>query len=192
MTSTDERENAKAWFLLNANDPSDASLSQAGIPLTYVGLDESLLMVEEELHRYQGGDDIFTAILGFSQGAVFCHVLSVLAQRDARRFGAIGAVMLASGFAAQHVPDSLSALYNTGRLPDRDVIREIPSLHLIGKHDTSVDPTLSLDLVDLFSQGQILWHEKGHIVPQKSAECANVIAFLDNCQIQQQSSPSPS
>ena len=187
MTSTDKRENAKAWFLLNAQDPSDASLSQSGIPLTYIGLEESLQMVQEELQRNDVADESFTAILGFSQGAVFCHILSVLAQREPYRFGAIKAALLASGFAAQHVPDP-SAYYDTGRLSDRDIVTEIPSLHLIGKNDTSVNPALSLDLVELFRQGQIMWHEKGHIVPQKSAECADMIAFLEACRTKQQSS----
>ena len=186
--STDHRENAKAWFILNAENPSDASQSQSGTPLTYLGLDESLEIIEKELQhtkdRENGCNDndktTLTAILGFSQGGVLAHILSQLAQREPDRFGAIRAVMIASGFSAQHVPEP-SSRYNTGQLPDREPIHNLPSLHLIGKNDTSVDPSLSLELVQIFDKSEILWHDKGHTVPQKSAECARVVAFLDSC-----------
>lgn len=206
IKSTDDRDNARAWFLLNQTDPSDASLSQAGIPLTYHGLDASLDIVQTELGRSvhmdcspnsnssdtNGDNGYLTAVFGFSQGAVFCHILTVSAQRDPQRFGNIHAALIASGFAAQHVPNPTTTqqqAYDTGRLPDRQSI-QIPSLHLIGKMDTSVNPALSLDLTFVFDEGQVMWHDKGHVVPQKSAECARIIAFLDACRSKQQQTSS--
>ena len=62
MTSTDQRENAKAWFLLNAQDPSDASLSQAGVPLTYIGLEESLKLVQAELQPAGNDRDMYVCM----------------------------------------------------------------------------------------------------------------------------------
>ena len=208
IKSTDDRDNARAWFLLNQTDTSDVSLSQAGIPLTYHGLDASLDIVQAELGRSvdmdssatssssdtDGENGYLTAVFGFSQGAVFCHILTVLTQRDPQRFGNIHAALIASGFAAQHVPNSTATtqqqqqqVYDTGRLPDRQSI-QIPSLHMIGKMDTSVDPALSLDLALIFDEGQVMWHDKGHVVPQKSADCARIIAFLDACRSKQQES----
>lgn len=224
IQSTGDRQNARAWFLLNAKDPADASLSQAGIPVTYIGLEKSLEMVRRELMQLpphlactdnsascssgtdksttsvkqndDGNNDdngCITAILGFSQGAVFCHILALLARRQSQQFGAIDAVVLASGFAAQHVPATMTTTqrqqqqgFDTGRLPDRLRLDRVPSLHLIGKTDTSVDPRLSLDLTKIFVNGEVLWHEKGHVVPQKSAECSQIIAFLDTCRSKQQ------
>ena len=203
VQSTDDRHNARAWFLLNAEDPSDASQSQTGIPMTYLGLEDSLQIVQQELARIAVDEDgpvatssddptddgYLTAIFGFSQGAVFCHILSALAQRDPERFGTIHAALMASGFAAQHVPDpttfTVSQAFDTGRLPDRQSL-QLPSLHLIGTKDTSVDPALSLDLTQLFVEANIMWHDKGHVIPQKSAECASIVAFLEACRSKQQ------
>lgn len=230
-----KRENARAWFLYNEQDPSDASQSQTGEPLTYIGLETSLEMVARELQTPQSttttrhknipddgknSDDdekadssSFVAVLGFSQGGVFGHILAHLAcqqQQQKQPFGTLGAVILAGGFAAQHVPaavtsttktttDALSCeieadnyeYYNLSGLANiRDASGapetkiDLPSLHWIGQNDTSVHPHKSLDLAKAFANAQVLWHEKGHLVPQKSAQCAQYVAFLNQCQLQ--------
>jgi dihydrofolate reductase len=167
-----KREHAKAWFLLSEEDPADASLSQSGIPLTYIGLDESLDILEKELLQ----DDEQVAVLGFSQGGVFCHILSVLAMRDKRAFRRITCAIIASGFFAQHVFSDTSP-YQVDNLVGQKV--SLPSLHLIGELDTSVNPKLSLQLASMFEESEILYHENGHILPQKSAQCATLISFLE-------------
>lgn len=164
-----KRKNAKAWFLLSEEDPADASLSQSGIPMTYIGLDKSLAILEKELE--QGKDNV--AVLGFSQGGVFCHILSVLAMRDKRAFRRITCAIIASGFCAQHVFPEMSP-YQVDNLLGQKLL-----LHLIGEQDTSVDPKLSLQLASLFEESEILYHEKGHILPQKSPQCAILISFLE-------------
>jgi predicted esterase len=168
------RENARAWFLYSEQDPADASLSQSGQPMQYIGLDESLAIVQGELDS--AGED-FVAVMGFSQGGVFCHILSRLGETT-QAFGRIRAVIVASGFAAQHVSDESSPYQQCGRMPDRVTI-SLPSLHLIGEKDTSVDPDLSKDLASIYIDCEFLYHEKGHILPQKSADCRKMIDFLD-------------
>jgi len=168
-----KRENARAWFLLNEKDPSDASLSQSGIPMTYIGLDASLDLIKEELTR----DYDYCAVLGFSQGGVFAHILSVLAMnsKEDKVFRRIKCAVIASGFAAQHV-SSQTSQYQVANLATTQVM--LPSLHLIGQNDTSVRPELSMELVSMFEGSEIMEHEKGHVLPQKSAQCAELIAFL--------------
>lgn len=169
-----KRENARAWFLLSRDDPADASLAQSEAPMEYIGLDESLLLVQHELQR----DDEYCAILGFSQGGVFAHILSVLAMQSANDpFQRIKCVIVASGFTAQHEsnPDSPFPLHNLATTPVT-----LPSLHAIGEQDTSVRPELSWKLVHLFENSQVMEHEKGHILAQRSAQCAEIISFLES------------
>lgn len=76
-----KRENARAWFLLSEEDPADASLSQSGVSMEYIGVDESLHLIKAELSR-DDDDDCYWAVLGFSQGGVFAHILSVLSMQS--------------------------------------------------------------------------------------------------------------
>lgn len=169
------RDNARGWFLLNKDNPSDVSLSQSGIPMTYHGIDESLRLVQQELQR---NDDDYCAILGFSQGGVFAHVLMVLAMQATPNnvFARIKCAVIASGFPAQHVSTEDSP-FPLGNLATVKVT--LPSMHLIGDLDTSVRPELSMQLVKLCEDCDVMLHEKGHILPQKSAQCAELIAFLN-------------
>jgi predicted esterase len=171
-----KRENARAWFLLSDTDPADASESQSGRPLTYFGINEALHRVQHELEH----EETFVALMGFSQGGVFAHILSRLADAGHPPFNKIRAAILASAFAAQHMDKSPSRPYShiIGNMPDRKTIT-LPSLHIIGKNDTSVRPTLSEDLSLLFNDRQFLFHEKGHILPQTSDACQTMIGFLD-------------
>lgn len=171
-----KRENARAWFLLSETDPADASESQSGRPLNYIGLNDAIDMVKYELEQ----EENFVAVMGFSQGGVFAHILSRLADSGQAPFDRIRAALIASAFAAQHIDESTSHSYSSiiGNMPDRETI-SLPSFHIIGKKDTSVRPTLSEDLSALFHDRQLLYHEKGHILPQASADCQAMIGFLD-------------
>ena len=175
-----KRDNARAWFLLSETDPADASESQSGRPMTYFGLKEALDVVKGELEQ----DEHFVGVMGFSQGGVFAHVLTRLADSGHEPFNRIRAAIIASAFAAQHTDESSLHPYNTiiGNMSDRETI-SLPSLHIIGKKDTSVRPNLGEDLSDLFQARQMLYHEKGHILPQTSAECQAMIRFLDKVAI---------
>lgn len=172
-----KRENARAWFYFSEKDKADASLAQSGIPIEYLGMDESLSIIQQELSR---DTNEYCAILGFSQGGVFAHILSILTMQSTTQnvFQRIQCAIIASGFPAQHVSNQ-DSLFPMGEDFAKERNVTLPSLHLIGKLDTSVRPELSLRLVNVFHDSQILWHEKGHLLPQKSAQCAELIAFLD-------------
>lgn len=183
-----KRENARAWFLFNPDDPADASSSQSRVPMRYYGLQESLDIVESLLKELvQNNEDEklpFVSILGFSQGSVLCHVLSRLTEAVPNRFGSIRAAILASGFAAEHVwsdsngddPDIVARVEN---MSDRVPIA-IPSLHTIGEKDESVKPELGENLAKIFVNSVVYQHEKGHMIVQRAADCARVIRFLDD------------
>ena len=178
-----ERDNARAWFLFNPDDPADASQSQNRQPMTYIGLNESLDLVQVVLKELMvQKNDEFVSIFGFSQGSVLCHILSRLAEALPDRFGAIRAAILASGFAAQHVWDGPDATtYSTatiGNLCDRASI-SMPSLHTIGQKDQSVVPTMSEDLAQIYLNAVVYYHEKGHMIVQRSSDCAQVVQFLN-------------
>lgn len=89
------RENARAWFVYNAEDPSnfDTYLDAEPLQAPYVNWHESvtqLLALEEEKGPFDG-------VLGFSQGAVAAHIL--LATQPLRAPVKYGICM--SGFAAK-------------------------------------------------------------------------------------------
>jgi len=183
-----KRENARSWFLFNPDDPADASSSQSRVPMRYYGLQESLDIVEtvlkELLQEHKDKTLPFVSILGFSQGSVLCHILSRLAEAAPDRFGCIRAAILASGFAAQHVwsdrdGDDPSIVAMVENMSDRVPI-SIPSMHTIGEKDQSVKPELSEDLAKIFVNPVVHCHEKGHMMVQRSGDCAHVIRFLDN------------
>lgn len=179
-----EAEHPHAWFLYDSQDASNAKLSHVvDQHFPFIGLDTSLDLVQAQLAQIaqEAKPTELTALLGFSQGAVLGHVVSLLAQREPYLFGSLGACILASGLAAQHEPES-SSRYDTGRLCDREEIH-LPSLHIIGKKDHFVKPSLSLDLASLFKDARVFWHERGHILSQSSALCAQVVDFLEECHV---------
>jgi len=155
------RENARGWFTLSRENPSDVSTSQVPRPATYFGLKESMRVIHSELNSHTG----FVATCSFSQGSVFGHIL---AQTLPHR---IHAMILASGFCARHVDESID-MNEANHLT-------VPSLHLIGTADTRVAPSLSRELSQRFVDAEILEHDKGHIMPQRSAEARQIVDFLN-------------
>jgi predicted esterase len=156
------RENARAWFLYSEEDPADATLSQAKLKMRYMGLEKSLDIIHRALEACDGNVGVF----GFSQGAVFVHLLLSHPSFIHRvKYG-----IMASGFPAQHQCDG-EAFHQR--------MAEVPTLHLIGRQDTSVAPEHSQELVALFKNATVLWHDKGHIIPQKSDQCYEIISFLN-------------
>lgn len=55
----------------------------------------------------------------------------------------------------------------------------MPSLHTIGQKDQSVLPIMSEDLAQIYLNGVVYYHEKGHMIVQRSGDCAQVVQFLD-------------
>lgn len=160
------RQNARAWFLYNAENPSDRSASQ----FDYVGLDQSISILKAELEQMP--DHISNvSILGFSQGAVLAHVIASLASHDEildSPWKKIQNFIFMGGFPAK-----------PSQLPQEHLQNlDVRSLHLIGSVDTSVPPNLGHSLSECFDDAQVLVHDKGHIVPQQSAVCSTIADFV--------------
>lgn len=176
------RKNARAWFTYNRDDPCDTSESQTGKCIEYIGLDESIGVigdvmqgcVEAEGVSSESSDGKIIALLGFSQGGTFAHILASLAEGEgANSFRRIDGVICIGAFPAKHTPSEQSEYY-----PSLDRRIGIKSLQIIGKNDTSVCPKLSNELAALFQDQVIYQHEKGHLVPSNSAACHAIIDFL--------------
>ena len=176
------RKNARAWFTYNRDDPCDTSESQTGKFIEYIGLDESIEVIGNVLQRCVQADAASSesserkiiALLGFSQGGTFAHILASLAEGEGTHlFRRIDGVICIGAFPAKHTPLEQSEYY-----PSLDRRIGIKSLQIIGKNDTSVCPKLSNELAALFEDPVIYEHEKGHLVPNNSAACHAIIDFL--------------
>jgi predicted esterase len=150
------------------------------IPMHYVGLEASIAQVQNYL-RTQIDDECF--IFGFSQGATFCHVISILAHAaklsddsdsTISSFAKISKAILVSGFSSMHQNPLAECMKDATK---RD-IQQIQSLHIFGEGDTSVPKHFSEDLTSCFVNAEVYIHEKGHFIPHNKAFLDQVMAFL--------------
>ena len=193
-----KRENAKAWFLYSDVDPADASLALTETPMPYVGLEESCALIGNII-KEEVGENEFCGLLGFSQGSVMVHILSAITcyskisnieekpleiKSALLQFHKIKCSILISGFIAMHNEPILPFLPSP--ITSSKSSLGIPSFHIIGTKDTSVSPELSKKLYSCFSHSSndnILYHEKGHMIPQRSFECSKIIQFINDSNI---------
>ncbi len=125
----------------------------------YLHLDETMRF----LHTLGPVD----AIVGFSQGAVLAHHLVREAEAHPDDAGLLRprAVVLACGFPAR-CPSSWRGPLRT------------PSLHCYSESDATVPVEYARELAAAFAAPTKMEHDKGHSVPQRSAEVDAIIAFL--------------
>jgi predicted esterase len=179
--SNGDRNNAKVWFMYSENDASDASMALQEMPMEYFGLDESISMVKDCLLKLETTESC--TIFGFSQGATFSHILSILASAARKMpenaeispFAKIDSVILVSGFPSMHqdfLGDKTVATDSNDPIPLR-------SLHIFGEEDTSVPKSYGDKLASRYLNPQIYVHEKGHFIPHNKTLCDTVIEFLD-------------
>jgi predicted esterase len=170
------RDNARAWFFYDADNPSDNSamhLLEHEKANMYTGLEESMDMIgeliEEEYNtpKHVGYPASFTiGLLGFSQGAVLIHSMLQFRQwhHSKLKTGAlfrrdlldhVSVIILCSGFPSQHTfVDEQHG--NAGVITGPEMTRssnnklsslpQIPLLHIIGRLDTTIPPHRSLAL----------------------------------------------
>lgn len=179
------RQNAKAWFAYSRADRADASMALAEVPMKYVGLKSSIDLVKEYLIQWSGD---FCAIFGFSQGATFCHILSMMAAAarrdgvdpDTRSFAKIQCAILLSGFQSMH-HDELCANnpVTCSSDGDEEPVLALKSLHIFGERDTSVPKGYGLKLAGCFANPMTYDHGKGHVIPSNADFCLKIISFLD-------------
>jgi len=120
-----------------------------------IGLEESI----EYVKKYIENEKTY-AVIGFSQGAAFANIL-------AHRFY-INKIVLCSGF----------LIDNNLENSDNSKIGTI-SLHIFGEEDTIIPEELSRELLDIYTDSQILSHEKGHIFPTNAVTRNKLLSFLD-------------
>ena len=173
------RQDAYAWFCYDAQNPTDRSLSQSGQELHYIGIETSLQLLQYEVERVSTTSTNIT-LLGFSQGAVLCHVVAALKERSAKNIGRddwchrIQRCIFVGGFPA--TPSNWQMEHESLRLRN---LTQMRSLHVIGLQDTSVPPPLSHNLVKCFSQNvAVLEHSKGHVVPQHAEASQEMVDFI--------------
>ena len=159
MIQGTERKDPRTWFFYNGRkDTNNIEGYLEPEAKNYEGWDESAAEV------MAAGP--FVGVLGFSQGAVFAHMLLAAQQRN-QAGSSFGFGIFVSGFPARAAPAF-----------DAPPIA-IPSLHIIGEADEIVPVGLQDELCSKFEGPQTLRHEKGHIIPQRSAECKAVRAFME-------------
>ena len=201
------RENAKAWFVYDPNDPCSTSAAFTDKYINYIGLDQSIDLVRNFIDTFVSKEGEKVALFGFSQGGTFVHLISMLVATLAadddfvNDYGSnwtnkVGCVICAGAFPAKHRPNEDSEYYHQlssfnhhdDNLVAKDndnnkkkiIIKGIPSLHIIGENDTSVVPEKSIELSSLFYETKTYFHPKGHLISQNSASCQTVITFLNN------------
>lgn len=164
------RKDARAWFLYQPNDDSNDNHDywQSGRPMEYVGLEDSLRFLEGELIRISP-NVCNISLLGFSQGAVFSHIVASLAKSKGWPWNRIQSCVLVGGFCAAPLDWCGEELLSN--LPIR-------SLHVIGSKDIRVPPELGHRLAERFENPVIFEHDKGHIVPQQTAACVAIVTFI--------------
>lgn len=177
-----QRENAKAWFVYSKTDYADASMALKEVPMEYVGLDVSIEKVKECLMQCESS----CAILGFSQGATFCHILSQVActakQKTQCPFSKIQSAILISGFPSMHngtIP-YLTTHKNRNESNNNNKLH-LNSLHIWGELDTSVPKIYGEKLSRCFVNPEIYVHEKSHYIPHNKPLIESVITFLQSC-----------
>ncbi|KAL3792822.1 hypothetical protein HJC23_002629 [Cyclotella cryptica] len=176
-----DREDARAWFLYSDTDYADASMALKEIPMPYVGLETSIAQVHDFL-KTEIDDECF--VLGFSQGATFCHILSILAHAaklsddtnsTISPFANISKAILVSGFSSMHKNALADCM--------RDAMKkgvQIQSLHIFGEGVTSVPKHFSEDLAECFVNAEIHIHDKGHFIPHNKTLLYRVLEFLES------------
>lgn len=135
-----------------------------------------LRVFEDENQSYEGWGSVslpaivalweregpFEGILGFSQGAVAVHQLLLgKALHPPPKW-----VVVASGFPSRAMKQEGRALAT-------------PSLHLVCETDATVPYKWQAELIDRFDSPIVVKHETGHSLPQKSAELAAILSFID-------------
>jgi len=187
-----KRENARAWFLYSRIDDADASMALRETPMEYIGLDASIYRLKECLERNGDG---FHAILGFSQGATFGHILSQLRCAEKRRDGTgpgaraldkVRCAILLSGFPSMHdgsPPPRATAggVATDGTGGDVNDKLDLRSLHIYGDKDTSVPKSFGEKLARRFKDPETYDHGKSHMIPHNKALIDRIVTFLDSC-----------
>jgi len=113
----------------------------------------------------------FHGVLGFSQGAAMAALVTIFLERPE-----VFPNFLVDG-KPSHPPLRFCVFISGFRITDAglsyifsgDIKYSTPSLHVLGRKDTVVSPTLSRTLIDVFESPCVELHDGGHIIPSTAA-----------------------
>jgi pimeloyl-ACP methyl ester carboxylesterase len=109
----------------------------------------------------------FDGIFGFSQGAALTGLLAALRDTDSAPISFDLAIMV-GGFTST---STQHAQLFTHKL-------HVPSLHVMGRHDSIVPMRDSQLLAERFAQPVIIEHAGGHVIPDDAAITRRIAAFV--------------
>ena len=167
-----EAPEQRAWWLAKEQLEDADSGVRPSLSRTYVGIEESIEMLEAELDRGS-----YDGVLGFSQGAALAALL--LARRQARQRGAGGRPskgprfgVLFSGFVARDERWA-AALAETGPI-------DVPAMIVYGENDALVPTERGQALADAFAEARLTTHVHagGHGIPSGAPFRNDLKAFL--------------
>lgn len=168
------RREKRTWWRTRSPSGSDVN---HGADKVYEGFDESLQAVSMAFEEHGG----FDGVLGFSQGAVFAHLVCAAAcgwETGAEGVGGISGLKF--GIMVAGFPTRDAGMQGMMEMDMREGGMKIPSLHVWGRADTLVPPEGSEKLSELFEAGsrECVVHDGGHVVPQKKEERKAVADFV--------------
>jgi hypothetical protein len=190
------RPDARTWWYPERREGDDAVgavfLAQRR---RYVGWDAS----RRYLASLWASEGPFQYVCGFSQGAVAVHqLLSELEARQMHHRRSHGhghgseadahalahalpepecAAILAHPPAAAILVCGFPSRSDPAVLPPGELLRT-PTLHVGSPQDATVAPQWQAELVTCFAAPRTLAHDKGHAMPQRAADLAAVVDFL--------------
>ncbi|EJT96920.1 hypothetical protein DACRYDRAFT_119738, partial [Dacryopinax primogenitus] len=167
----DRQSAPRAWCLFNEDRTK------------YYGLDQGLLTVKRVLER-----EHFDGIIGFSQGAALAsYICAYLEDPSAHPL-----------FSTRPHPPFHFAIFASGFPPIDPPLPHslrLPTLHILGKHDTHIGRETSWPLVDACLYSRVEMHEGGHFVQTKATWRRFfqewMCAFKPNSALRPEDVPSP-
>lgn len=169
------RREKRTWWRTRSPSASDVKMHDAD--KVYEGFDESLRVVSMAFEEHGG----FDGVLGFSQGAVFAHLVCAAACGwETGVEGVEGISGLKFGIMVAGFPTRDAGMQGMLERDMKEGGVKIPSLHVWGRGDTLVPPEGSEMLSELFEAGsrECVVHDGGHVVPQKKEERKAVADFV--------------
>jgi predicted esterase len=130
-----------------------------GDPIRY----EGWIRTRDWIRGFVGINGPFDGVFGFSQGAALAGLL--VGTGIPLRFA-----IMAGGFLADDA--ELLKIY------DAKEAYKLPSVHLIGKVDSIIEPAYSFELSARFAQPMVLEHDGGHVIPSVPSVVHGVESFL--------------
>jgi len=169
----DEQDQYGWWFskssrTFDAHEDTDCDL----------GFQESVQLIEDTLRKEAESGSPYDGVFSFSQGASLGAYLCVLQQ-----MGKLNAefkfCVLVAGFVSRtqnhkEVFESLMRENKTGVT--------IPTLHVFGDTDKVIEREMSENLLQYFSNTDLLRHAGGHFVPASGEEKKAFVAFFEKMQ----------